>query len=399
MATSPKRPIRLRILGGTGVTNYPNELLADITNKKLTLYDGDGSKTIDFYSELTSSSSGTGNAITALTVSGNKITITKGSTFLTEHPDITMGTNSTSTASPAHGGTFTAIDGVTKDDNGHLLKVNTKTVTLPSETALSLGTTTGTGNAVTEVAVSGHVITLTKGSTFLTEHPSTGVSADTTSTGTATHGGTIEVIDSATRDTFGHVKTLNKKTITLPSETALSVTSSGTGNAVTAVTVSGHAITLTKGSTFLTAHPATSTSSDTTSSASPAVSGSFTAIDSVTRDTYGHVTKVNTKTISLTNINTAISAKATTVLYTGTIGTSWSGSAAPYTQTVSISGILATDTPIVDINLSSITYANKDSVTEAWSSIYRITTAANSITVYADEKTTTSVPIQLKVVR
>lgn len=398
MATSPKRPIRLRILGGTGVTNYPNELLADITNKKLTLYDGDGNKTIDFYSELSSSSSGTGNAVTALTVSGNKITITKGSTFLTEHPDITMGTNSTSTASPAHGGTFTAIDGVTKDDNGHLLKVNTKTVTLPSETALSV-TSSGTGNAVTAVTVSGHAITLTKGSTFLTAHPSTGVSTDTTSTGTATHGGTIEVVDAVTRDTFGHVKTLNKKTITLPSETSLSVSSSGSGNAVTGVTVSGHAITLTKGSTFLTAHPATSTSSDTTSSASPAVSGSFTAIDSVTRDTYGHVTKVNTKTISLTNINTAISAKATTALYTGTIGTSWSGSSAPYTQTVSISGILATDTPIVDINLSSITYANKDSVTEAWSSIYRITTAANSITVYSDEKTTTSVPIQLKIVR
>ena len=96
---------------------------------------------------------------------------------------------------------------------------------------------------------------------------------------------------------------------------------------------------------------------------------------------------------------TAVASKATTTVYTATIGTSWSGSAAPYTQTVSVPGILSTDTPIVDINFSSITYSNKEAVVTAWSSIYRITTSNNSITVYADEKTETAVPIQLKVVR
>lgn len=96
---------------------------------------------------------------------------------------------------------------------------------------------------------------------------------------------------------------------------------------------------------------------------------------------------------------TAVASKATTTVYTATIGTSWSGSAAPYTQTVSVPGILSTDTPIVDINFSSIAYSNKEAVVTAWSSIYRITTSNNSITVYADEKTETAVPIQLKVVR
>lgn len=96
---------------------------------------------------------------------------------------------------------------------------------------------------------------------------------------------------------------------------------------------------------------------------------------------------------------TTANSKATTKVYTATIGTSWSGSAAPYTQTISVSGMLSTDTPIVDINFSSIAYSNKEAVVTAWSSIYRITTSTNSITVYADEKTTTSVPIQLKVIR
>lgn len=39
---------------------------------------------------------------------------------------------------------------------------------LQSETSLSLGTTSGNGNAVTDISVSGHQITMTKGSTFLT---------------------------------------------------------------------------------------------------------------------------------------------------------------------------------------------------------------------------------------
>jgi hypothetical protein len=56
---------------------------------------------------------------------------------------------------------------------------------------------------------------------------------------------------------------------------------------------------LTNDSGFLTRHPSISTSSDTTSSASPSANGTFTCIDSVTRDTNGHVTKVNTKTITL----------------------------------------------------------------------------------------------------
>ena len=96
---------------------------------------------------------------------------------------------------------------------------------------------------------------------------------------------------------------------------------------------------------------------------------------------------------------TAVASKATTTVYTATVGTSWSGSTAPYTQTITVSGILSTDTPIVDINFNGVDYSSKEDIVTAWSSIYRITTANNSITVYADEKTETSVPIQLKVVR
>ena len=84
---------------------------------------------------------------------------------------------------------------------------------LTSETSLSKGTTSGTGNAVTDISVNGHTITLIKDSTFLT------------------------------------------------SETSLSKgTTTGTGNAITDISVNGHTINLTKGSTFLTSVPAASSS-------------------------------------------------------------------------------------------------------------------------------------------
>ena len=59
---------------------------------------------------------------------------TKTSQFTNDsHQTITAGTDTTSTATPAHGDTFTCIDSVTKDTNGHVTAVNTKTVTLPAD--------------------------------------------------------------------------------------------------------------------------------------------------------------------------------------------------------------------------------------------------------------------------
>ncbi len=57
---------------------------------------------------------------------GDKLTIAA------QHPAITVGADTTSTASPAHGATFDVIDGVTKDEHGHVTAVNKKTVTLPT---------------------------------------------------------------------------------------------------------------------------------------------------------------------------------------------------------------------------------------------------------------------------
>ena len=83
---------------------------------------------------------------------------------------------------------------------------------------------------------------------------------------------------------------------------------------------------------------------------------------------------------------------------TATLDTTWSGTSAPYTKTVSVSGILSTDTPIIDVVMSG-TYATDEARAEAWGYIYRAVTANDSITFYAMEKPTVSLPIQIKVVR
>jgi hypothetical protein len=58
-------------------------------------------------------------------------------------------TNNTSAASPGFGGTFTAIDSVTTSTEGHVTAINTKTVTLPSNSANTYAATISASGAVT----------------------------------------------------------------------------------------------------------------------------------------------------------------------------------------------------------------------------------------------------------
>jgi hypothetical protein len=76
--------------------------------------------------------------------------------------DLTSRTDTTSSASPAAGGTFTAIDSVTSNSTGHITALNLKTVTLPADTNTtslpvknSAGTTQFTSTDVTGIRFTG----------------------------------------------------------------------------------------------------------------------------------------------------------------------------------------------------------------------------------------------------
>ena len=95
-----------------------------------------------------------------------------------------------------------------------------------------------------------------------------------------------------------------------------------------------------------------------------------------------------------------ISEKAEAKTYTVSVPTtSWtsttSGSSTIYKKTITVTGITATDTPIVDVVLSDTVDTAKKEL-EAYGCISRITTAANSITIYCYESApTTAFTIQL----
>ena len=77
-----------------------------------------------------------------------------------------------------------------------------------------------------------------------------------------------------------------------------------------------------------------------------------------------------------------------------TVGTGWSGSEAPYSINVNVPGLLATDKPQVGL-LASGTYSDAVNQVNAFKYIYRVTAAANTLTLYASNKPTVSIPIRV----
>jgi len=142
-----------------------------------------------------------------------------------------------------------------------------------------------------------------------------------------------------------------------------------------------------------------------------AISGSYTDLS--------NTPTIPTKTSDLTNDSNFVSSSslatvATSGSYTDLSNTptiptvsdynallllsNWS-STAPYTQTVSVQGILATDTPIVDVVLDSTT-STAISQNNSWAFVSKIETSADSITATClESKPEVDLPIQLKVVR
>ena len=94
---------------------------------------------------------------------GTYITVTNptGPVPIVNH-DATSRSNTTSSASPGYGATFTALDSITTNTTGHVTAVNTKTITIPASddttydlltaptgTAIRLDPSTGTNDDVT----------------------------------------------------------------------------------------------------------------------------------------------------------------------------------------------------------------------------------------------------------
>lgn len=99
---------------------------------------------------------------------------------------------------------------------------------------------------------------------------------------------------------------------------------------------------------------------------------------------------------NISTINNELSTKAERYIYNSTLNTTWSGSAAPYTQTINISGILSTDTP----HITPIYGDNTENEMQAWSMVTRAITSDGSITFYCyGDKPNISLNLQIEVIR
>ena len=104
-------------------------------NEESSSYEKIGSAKIDLSNYVNSIEvTGTGNAITGASISGNKISFTKGSSFLTQHPKVTTTPTNTESA-PEAGSDIEVIDSITLDSNGHVTSYQTNTVTIPNTVA------------------------------------------------------------------------------------------------------------------------------------------------------------------------------------------------------------------------------------------------------------------------
>lgn len=85
--------------------------------------------------------------------------------------------------------------------------------------------------------------------------------------------------------------------------------------------------------------------------------------------------------------------------FTGTfLASGWTGTTAPYTQTITINGIKSTDEPFADVSLSD-TLSDRIQQTASWGKINKIVTGSNEVTAYCDtSKPSVDLAVRFKVV-
>ena len=102
---------------------------------------------------------------------------------------------------------------------------------------------------------------------------------------------------------------------------------------------------------------------------------------------------------AIEDVTSVANEKATTETLKGTLLASGWSESAPFTQTVTIEGMLSTDYPFVDIDLSNVEDPQK--VIEGWYMVGRVTVDSDhTIIGYCyEEAPTVDIPVVFKVVR
>ena len=174
---------------------------------------------------------------------GNTLTIAGGTelesagsatdTITINHSNVTR-TDTTGTAlTPANGGNFDVITGVTSNARGHVTGVETTNITIPDAYDFTLTADSGTdqtisdGNTLT-VAGGTYITTAVSATDTVTINHDTTTRSDTTSTDAPDFNATFEAVTSVTTNATGHVTAIDVSTVTIPQNDSIDVTETTT---------------------------------------------------------------------------------------------------------------------------------------------------------------------------
>lgn len=119
------------------------------------------------------------------------------------------------------------------------------------------------------------------------------------------------------------------------------------------------------------------------------------AVDDIQSDVDTLQDDMTTAQGNITSLQTAVSGKASVAISqtVSLASASWTASGSLYTQAVTVSGLLATDTPFCQAVCDDATDA------EAWGTIIKATPTADTLTFTATETPSVDLDIQVVVIR
>lgn len=133
--------------------------------------------------------------------------------------------------------------------------------------------------------------------------------------------------------------------------------------------------------------------------AAGAVTGTAIGADAVNSEKLGQYAVITEKLAGASVTSGKIAPNAVSTKYNGTITTAdWVGSEAPFTQSVTVTGVLATDEPMVDLIPSDV-YATAALEDSQWGQIYKAVATADTLTFYAKVKPSVALNFKARCIR